>query len=80
VQAVKMNIILQQPEIPGAIKTMMEQNVLFAVLAVIIFVLAYFSWYILKRHLKKLEDEAEQTKVLNEIRDELKIIKAKIER
>lgn len=72
-----MKLLAQQPEIPGAIKTMMETNVLFAVLAVIIVVLAYFSWFLLKKYLKKLEDEAEQTKVLNEIRDDIKIIKSK---
>ena len=67
------NMLLQiPPETPGALRTLMENNALFALMAVIILVLARFSWTMLNKHLKKLEDDGQTKTILDEI---LRILK-----
>ena len=61
-----MNISQVMPEAPGALKTLMEQNALFALMAVIIVVLAWFSWRILNKYFTILESKAELKDVIIE--------------
>jgi hypothetical protein len=72
-------LILQiEPEIPGAIKSMLETNALFAIMFIIAVGALWAFWKILNKYLQKLEAESEQTKVLEEIKDELKRVKEEI--
>lgn len=54
-------------EAPKAIKTMMEQDVLFAVMCVIVVVLATAVIWLGKRYVKKLEDDGKLKEKVDEI-------------
>jgi hypothetical protein len=63
------------PEAPGALRTMMEQNALFAIMAVIIVVLARFAYKILMMHLTKLKEDGDIKKTVDEIKKDTEEIK-----
>lgn len=63
-------IFLQLDQAPGALKTLMEQNALFALMAVIIVVLARISWTFLNKHLKRLEEDGKVKEQLEKMREE----------
>jgi cell division protein FtsL len=62
-------------EAPGAIKTLMEQNALFAVMVVIIVVLARICWKLLTMHLKKLNADGDIKEIIKQIARDLTELK-----
>jgi hypothetical protein len=59
----------------SALNPLWETSGLFVLMAIIICILGYAFWKTLMKYLKKLEEESEQTKVLEDIKNELTQIK-----
>jgi Tfp pilus assembly protein PilO len=54
----------------SALNPLWETSGLFALMGIIIVILGYAFWKVLMKYLKKLEDESDQTKVMDNMRQE----------
>lgn len=75
-------ILTQLPEgikVPGAIDTLLQTSAIFAIMAVIVFVVSLAGWRILNKYLSRLEADSDQTKKLEDIEDNIRRIDEKLQ-